>query len=1333
MAPLVNDPILTNIVPVGAEDIHHPDTKQFIANSWKRFGQAMDTRGRDERLALLRNLTKEWEENYRRKWQAASTSGVMMDIRDLAARSGLTAWLSRQPTPTSNEVGNYYARLVDYSAAINDTVGDVSPHLAFAAHRVANVRPNDTVCVNWAGDGLIATFLEDRQNVQFSDPNPLRRAIFNQLYPGKYIDETGRAVEGGFDILFTKGVGPIPIRMLLNRVSPGGRLVIYGDSDSLRMFSSMIQNLGKYNTIPEFIVSLPPTLNAEIARTYIDMFIQLEDFDRKVAGNFTFKVDGTGYESEGGTVIVIDNVPGTETNSEIFNMVNTQARPLSDYISSFDKVRNTRTGSSKEMVRHQQIQGNVKRKHEQAEIRRKAAVHNAANRDGAKIFRNHPEIELKVKTIARKAIAGNLIPKGTRYESIEELAVIADVARNPSMPTTQILLVQDGTIQASVLGGVRTGEDVRVSAEQTGILLPDTEADGYDVISVVNRPSGDTTISDADIQQACELAFKYEGFQYLLIKNGDTYSVVIVNCDESGKPVSISKRNNVAIDRPPGTPAPQVARPSWAPEVDAEGADALVASIRQNFEQIHSQHIDVLFQLVDAQNDWAVVALMNQDGTLADMVEIPNSFNFDQASAQLAIDRVLEQYGGVDAYLFLASANQITNNPQFFQNTGWGQYLSNNPNIRGHMLVGAGTTHLANRVKTYAPQRREGELVEMARQVSPNMIAELPNKLAQMIENTPPGNIWEHAKALYAETLGRDLTRTQSFTALEEAEFRHQMNTAVSKILQKHDIKPNVVDADTAVDKFRELSEMMVKWQEKATKPLNGRGQSVDPAHAFLMHYLAGVGSNDVVVIPDAGSSTLTGFSNRHAQTLFTESDPVRRAQLKDILGVQYVNDAASTDLANYWQNDPHLQLLQPNVVLLDSRNPGTFWQQLNQSLHTVEMNGRVVAHLNIPMVEVDGEIDVDPAFYDSIGVNLEALKQFYQVRMFALHDNRMFLVVDRVEQADPNLGFIFKSYEDAEAFLRDAESVRDTRSGIQLAEKEMMPDEVVDTTGGTQEIPQEIDQQAEGQEKHMKPIDVSQAREFHIRQICKERNITTLVHFTRIENLRSILQDGLIGRSLLEARGQQFLFNDNDRVDGHKEAVCLSISFPNYQMFYSIREKKKETQEANDSQWIILLLDAKVLWELDCAFCQDNAARKAISNTSLESRKRSDALETMFGDFYNIKHQDLQIPDPYLMHPKKAYPTHPQAEVLVFDSISVQFIKAIHFWNETTLEQWRSNYENSQIFSVNQQYFRARPDYEVWKSDNFNSEGIPLSYIAASNTDIPLSVSDNDDDDIPF
>ena len=180
--------------------------------------------------------------------------------------------------------------------------------------------------------------------------------------------------------------------------------------------------------------------------------------------------------------------------------------------------------------------------------------------------------------------------------------------------------------------------------------------------------------------------------------------------------------------------------------------------------------------------------------------------------------------------------------------------------------------------------------------------------------------------------------------------------------------------------------------------------------------------------------------------------------------------------------------------------------------------------------------------------------------------------------------------------------------------------------------------------------------------------------------------------------------------------------------MFYSIRESKKKVEGVNDSQWVVLLLDTKVLWELKCAFCQRNAAHRAVSSISLEDRRKPEALKGIFEDFHNIRHQDLSIP--------QDYPTHPQAEVLVFDPIPAQYIKVIHFWNADAQARWLpsnigTDYETS---CTNRQYFGPRPDYEVWRPANFDNEGIPRSYTAENNMDdIPLSATTDDEDDIPF
>ena len=231
------------------------------------------------------------------------------------------------------------------------------------------------------------------------------------------------------------------------------------------------------------------------------------------------------------------------------------------------------------------------------------------------------------------------------------------------------------------------------------------------------------------------------------------------------------------------------------------------------------------------------------------------------------------------------------------------------------------------------------------------------------------------------------------------------------------------------------------------------------------------------------------------------------------------------------------------------------------------------------------------------------------------------------------------------------------------------------------------------------------QNRASQIQQFCEERGIKTLCHFTRIENLHGILQEGLIGRSLLDARGQQFLWNDPDRADGRKEAVCLSISFPNYKMMWDIRKTKEKAEGIKDAQWVILILDAKVLWELDCAFCQTNASSGAVIplllDEQIDKQKIPKALKDIFAeDYYDskreiwIRRQDLQIPEHYT--------TDPQAEVLVFDPISAKYIKEVHFYAETARKQWlsRNSSTHSQTFSSNRDYFDGRRDSAFWKKE---------------------------------
>ena len=653
-----------DVLPAGAEDIHHPQTLEFIGQQWREFIRTFTLLTEAERAERLRALIKNWETAYLAKYEIAQMTGVMLEIRDLAARSSLTAWLARQPIPTSAEVGDFYAKLLSYSTDImgghtgpvyqHPGAGTVTPHLAFTAAKVAGLHPEDTVRVDDAGDGLLATFVRNQQrHVQYVDVYSLRRAIFNQLFPQLKIDKHSTA---SVDVLFTSNTAPSPPHVLIKSVHSGGRLIIYGDRDWHHISAEVIGKLKMFSSFEAYAASLPSTLDDSMRIMHTELFANWKGLNKQINGTLHFKGELSTYQSESGVVIVIDNIDGTETHYEAFNLANPQARAFTDYISSFDAVRNTRSGTSREVVEHR---------------------------------RHRPEQKKRRK--------------------------VAKVQR-----------------------------EVSSNEEETSTVVRDT--------------STQTTAYPTDPR--------------------------------------------------------------------------------------------------------------------------------------------------------------------------------------------------------------------------------------------------------------------------ENSEFRN---------------------------------------------------------------------------------------------------------------------------------------------------------------------------------------------------------------------------------------------------------------------------------------------------------------RAFQIQQFCEERGITTLCHFTRVENLHSILQQGLLGRNLLEARGQQFLWNDPDRADGHKEAVCLSISFPNYQMFYSIRESEK-TKGVKDSQWVILLLDPKVLWELGCAFCQDNAARTAISSIPLEDRKKTEALKDMFKDFYNIRHQDLSIP--------QDYPTHPQAEVLVFDSIPARYIKAIHFWDTDAQNRWLPSITgtNYETVCTDRHYFKYRSDYEIWRREKFNNKGIPLSYAAENNVDdFSVSIPIDDENGISF
>lgn len=206
---------------------------------------------------------------------------------------------------------------------------------------------------------------------------------------------------------------------------------------------------------------------------------------------------------------------------------------------------------------------------------------------------------------------------------------------------------------------------------------------------------------------------------------------------------------------------------------------------------------------------------------------------------------------------------------------------------------------------------------------------------------------------------------------------------------------------------------------------------------------------------------------------------------------------------------------------------------------------------------------------------------------------------------------------------------------------------------------------------------------ESQLKSFVEQKRIENLVHFTIARNLPSILKYGLMSRLELEKRGLETVINDLNRYDGHTNAVNLSVSFPNYKMFYRIKN------EHPSELWVMILLEPSIIWEKRCAFTKKNAASKEMAQIPLEQKMTVDAFLSMFEN-ENLR-RELDLPE--------HYPTDPQAEVLVFDVIEPRYIKRIVVETESDKQILMDQFGlKDSMVSVEPAYFRPREDWVHWK-----------------------------------
>lgn len=200
------------------------------------------------------------------------------------------------------------------------------------------------------------------------------------------------------------------------------------------------------------------------------------------------------------------------------------------------------------------------------------------------------------------------------------------------------------------------------------------------------------------------------------------------------------------------------------------------------------------------------------------------------------------------------------------------------------------------------------------------------------------------------------------------------------------------------------------------------------------------------------------------------------------------------------------------------------------------------------------------------------------------------------------------------------------------------------------------------------------------IQQQASALQIPYLVHFTQSANLHSILEHGLYPRASVARINPTAIVNDPLRLDGRPEATSLSIAFPNFRMFYRYR------MQTVGSDWVVLIINPQVLWQVDCAFCKHNAADARIAQTPLAELQTLDAFNSMYLNIEGIDSRDTQRLRPY-------DPTDAQAEVLAFEVIPPQQIYAVVFQSRETQSRFDPlpNGRTSTLHSGSQGFFASR------------------------------------------
>ena len=923
--------------------------------------------------------------------------------------------------------------------------GGISPVLGFVATRAANITAADSVRIDAAGDSFAGILANARNpnNLLLVENNYTRKQVFRAAHPdmAHMIKSDNEHTGNRHDVYVTNNIEGVPVTELMKNVKFGGRLVLAGNTDWHRAAARAVSNIN--SEISESgMISKMDELNKGVDEKALasSLYNEFAKSEANLVGMMIF--DGRdGYPGSSGSVIVIDNVgPHGSVTSDGINLgtlMETTARDsfagneMAKVFNRANLLAQTRLMTSEDHYKNRKAEVDKERALKQSKARAAKTIDTAIKRN-VKITPAIPHLRQRVLALGHQAMNSTLIPKGTRVESLAELGTIAEMARHPSMANVQVLLMQNNVVHASVLASTNSAGDVDITAEEIQSIVPAAKAEGYQVAVVMNRPSGDTTMRQKDKDLTDEIAKVYD-LQYMVIKNSGKYSGRAYH-----KGGSSSEANNKELNQITNTGiAENREMPSWLEGQDEGAMEEYRNEIKQmgtqmaeDISRLWDDHINTINRLVESEDNWVVLSLVNPDGTIADMVELPDAFDLETGQIGPAIERIRRMYGGVEIYAILKSDRNIQDNPAFHTDNAWGQFLGDNPNIAGSYLIGASASQEYARAHNPAGYSRT-ELTAVGSQTTDDRVIEvMPSQLRSLMQEVQgTGNSWNEAKAIFREGLLPRITQDRKLNESEIAMMQHQMHLAASMITMESRWNPHHADPKAAAPV---ISSIMKQFEgvnrqpetESDIAPLHGFGQPASPAIAYAMRYVASLTADDVVLIPNAGSGSLAAYGESSpALQILTEPDDAKRRGLSSKLGIPTfgVEPADMLNLSEFWLSDPQRSRVQPTAILLDVSSQPDFWRAVDQSLQTLKDGGRLVAH-----------VKYDPKTFDEFkeewAANIGEASKYYTIRGTIGFDGGVMVVIDKIGEMGEDVAPQARAV-DVDNFANMLESTRQTRS----------------------------------------------------------------------------------------------------------------------------------------------------------------------------------------------------------------------------------------------------------------------------------------------------------------